>query len=125
MTKLSICNYNYYEGDSIFKLNVKKSYLRVWGISKKKKKKKDILDKTFSSGDGIKEGTCVPEQNTELLLNTNISQYYMQVNGQGSLEGTRKTGENFCRAYSFNPFDLKYDYGDPPCNVTVSIIQAM
>ena len=66
----------------------------------------------------IKEGLCMKETGSA-KLDTSFSKYYLEasVNGKLTIPGQ---DSSYCYAYSYNPLDFKYNYGDGECKFTVS-----
>ena len=66
----------------------------------------------------IEEGFCTKDTGSA-KLDTSFSKYYLEASVSGKLTIPGKDS-SACYAYSFNPLDFKYDYGDGECKFTVS-----
>lgn len=93
-----------------------KSYLDFWKTkpgNEGKPIKKFYVQSSYDSPSILSPGSCVVKEGRE-TLDTSTSKHYMQalVNANSDV--------GFCYAFSFNPIDLKYNYGDGPCEVSVS-----
>ena len=75
----------------------------------------NLNDKNLN-GVQLHPGQCVEEKGTK-QLSTTRSEYYMSAILNAPHD---ETEDGYCYAYAFNPIHLKYDYGDKPCDVTVS-----
>ena len=84
-----------------------------------------IVNRAFTNAtDVLQEGLCQKVKGTA-EVSTTVSKFFMQANVQGplSIADTNATlDDKFCYAYSFNPIELQYDYGDPTCEMSVSIL---
>ncbi len=108
-----------------------RSYLQFWYTAptvtenEPAPARQDIVDEAFTNtADVLQEGLCKKVKGT-LEVSTTISKFFMQANVQGplSIADTNATlDDKFCYAYSFNPIELQYDYGDPTCEMSVSIL---
>ena len=66
----------------------------------------------------IEEGVCTKDTGSA-KLDTSFSKYYLEASVSGKLTIPGKDS-SACYAYSFNPLDFKYNYGDGECKFTVS-----
>ena len=66
----------------------------------------------------IEEGFCTKDTGSA-KLDTSFSKYYLEASVSGKLTIPGKDS-SACYAYSFNPLDFKYNYGDGECKFTVS-----
>ena len=83
-----------------------------------------FVEEYFSGGNSnpIPEGDC-KKRLGNAKLDTTFSTFYMEAKVEGPL--VLNTGvelpENYCYAYSFQPIQFTYDYGDGKCNFEVSM----
>ena len=117
---LKICNFNDNTmGFASIVNNLHRSHLKFWSTAPGSISKNYIENKVY---DNLKNptmlGTKVCQKATgKIQMSTTTSNFYMEALVQGKLQ-TSKSGA-FCYAYAFNPIEFVYDYGDPPCVMTV------
>ena len=67
----------------------------------------------------LKPNSCLTTKSSSAEIQTTYSNFYLQAKMQGPLDASGVQNK-FCYAYAFEPINLKYDYGDGPCNMEVS-----
>lgn len=127
---MEICNYN---NDDMKFSRAKgstepSSFLKFWYPDPRAVDNKVFLQKkeycdddgcTLGTSSTIKRNSCLSVPQTSEKLETTYSNFYLQAKMQGPLD-TSGVENKFCYAYAFEPINLKYDYGDGPCNMEVS-----
>lgn len=125
---MDICNYN--DSPMTFKRakddTSSSTFLKFWypdpewtKIFIKKEKFCDIDGCTKKpSSLGINE--CLSAKSSAEIQTTR-SNFFLKTRMQGPLDAKDEDGQNkFCYAYAYEPIELTYDYGDGPCNMSVS-----
>lgn len=124
---MEICNYNDY--DMTFKRangsTEPSSFLKFWypdpqdGKVYIEREEYCDVDGCLAKPSRIKSNSCFSISEKSVDVETTYSNFFLQTKMQGPL--TAPDVENkFCYAYAFEPINLKYDYGDGPCNMEVS-----
>ena len=115
---LKICNFNDYAMEfAPIKDGLYRSYLKFWYVNSQQN---FIVDKFYDNvqSPNILGPQVCQKAKSEIQIPTTTSTFYMETLVQGNLQ-TSEPGA-FCYAYAFNPIEFVYDYGDPPCVMTVS-----
>lgn len=133
--KLQICNYNAYNGTSVLNFGAEtppRSFLKLWRSEPISNRTSDstqsvstlYVNKTYQPAEeGIEEGYCREIIDVE-YLDSSYFRYYMEASLNGPLDiGIPNVNEDeeFCDAYSSDPIEFGYDYGDGKCEFEVSI----
>jgi hypothetical protein len=84
--------------------------------------KQYIIDKKFTPSihGSLAAGSC-QEGSGKVELQTSQLKHYMQASIQGPLSTNATFDDRFCYAYAFRPIEFEYEYGDPTCEMSVSI----
>ena len=120
---LKICNFNDNPmGFASIVNNLHRSYLKFWSTTPGSTSKNYIENEVY---DNVKNPTMLgtkacQKATSKIQMSTTTSNFYMEALVQGKLQ-TSNPGDasSFCYAYAFNPIEFVYDYGDPPCVMTV------
>ncbi len=114
--------------DEETKLEEYRSYIQFWYSEtatdengKFYLKRNYLVQEQFSrkSDVGLGAGMC-EEAKGDVYINTGQLKHFMQASIQGPLLGNESYEDKYCYAYAFNPIEFEYDYGDPPCEMSVS-----
>lgn len=73
------------------------------------------------AGQVLGPGECREEVGEQAVTSSRAS-YYLKslLQGPSKTQGGDNVDDGYCYAYAFNVVDFKYDYGLPPCDVSVS-----
>ncbi len=128
---LKICNYNDVDmrfARSIIDSNGEvehRSYMEFWyqtpGENGETERINIFPKKIYNNTNEILVSKSCEKERGSVQVSTTTSKFFMQSSLQGPLSILDASdADKFCYAYSFNPVELNYDYGDPPCEMSVS-----
>ena len=121
---MDICNYN--DSPMTFKRAKDSlepsSFLKFWYPDPQEGKiffEKLEVDDAPGSSVPLKANDCLSAKLSPATIKTTYSTFYLQAKMQGPLiaQGVQN---KFCYAYAYEPINLTYDYGNGPCNMSVS-----
>ena len=127
---LKICNYN--DVDMRFAQSTidstgevdHKSYMQFWYTAPDENgvtEKIFFEDHFYNNTEEIFASKSCKKESGSVEVSTLTSRFYMQSSLQGPLSISDASAfDKFCYAYSFNPVEFTYDYGDPKCVMSVS-----
>lgn len=118
---LQICNYNDFSMNfsALNQKGEERSSLEFWSYDPLQNEKSVLAGEKYSQPTTLPTNTCKAIR-SDFDIDTRYPSYYMKAIMNGPQEKGWQMG--YCNAFAYYPIEIKYDYGEGECDVSVSAI---